>query len=46
MNKFIDSVYKIHNNPFIFTPLIVAFYEQLEKKHFRTLEKPAVFILL
>ena len=32
MNKFIDSVYKIHNNPFIFTPLIVAFYEQLEKK--------------
>lgn len=32
MNKFIDSVYKIHNNPFVFTPLIVAFYEQLEKK--------------
>lgn len=32
MNKFIDSVYKIHNNPFVLTPLIVTFYEQLEKK--------------
>lgn len=32
MNKFIDSVYKIHNNPFVLTPLIVKFYEQLEKK--------------
>lgn len=32
MNKFIDSVYKIHNNPFVFTPLIVAFYENLEQK--------------
>lgn len=32
MNKFIDSVYKIHNNPFVLTPLVVAFYEQLEKK--------------
>ncbi|MFZ2968577.1 MAG: three component ABC system middle component [Sulfuricurvum sp.] len=32
MNKFIDSVYKIHNNPFVLTPLIVTFYEKLEKK--------------
>lgn len=32
MNKFIDSVYKIHNNPFVFTSLIVAFYENLEQK--------------
>jgi hypothetical protein len=32
MNKYIDSVYKVHNNPFVFTPLIVAFYENLERK--------------
>ncbi|KIM13245.1 MAG: hypothetical protein KU38_00880 [Sulfurovum sp. FS08-3] len=32
MNRFIDSVYKIHNNPFVLTPLIVTFYEKLEKK--------------
>ena len=32
MNKFIDSVYKIHNNPFVLTPLIVVFYENLEQK--------------
>lgn len=32
MNKFIDNVSKIHNNPFIFTPLIVVFYEKLGKK--------------
>lgn len=32
MNRYIDTVYKIRNNPFIFTPLIVAFYEKLEQK--------------
>lgn len=32
MNKYINSIYKVHNNPFIFTPLIVAFYEKIEKK--------------
>ncbi len=32
MNKFIDSIYRIHNNPFVLTTLIVAFYEKLEKK--------------
>jgi tRNA U34 5-carboxymethylaminomethyl modifying GTPase MnmE/TrmE len=32
MNKFIDNVYKIHNNPFVLTPLIVSFYEKLEQK--------------
>lgn len=32
MNKYIDSVYRVNNNPFIFTPLIVAFYEHLQRK--------------
>jgi len=32
MNKFIDNVSKIHNNPFVFTPLIVAFYEKIGEK--------------
>ncbi|NCD00119.1 MAG: hypothetical protein EOL95_10520 [Bacteroidia bacterium] len=32
MNKFVDSVYKVHNNPFAFTPLIVVFYGQLPRK--------------
>ncbi len=30
MSKYIDSTYKIHNNVFIFTPLIVNFYTSLE----------------
>lgn len=31
MSKYIDSIYKIYNNPFVLTPLIVSFYEKLEK---------------
>ncbi len=30
MSKYIDSIYKTHNNVFIFTPLIVNFYNNLE----------------
>jgi len=32
MSKYIESVYKIYNNPFVFTPLIVAFYEKIKQK--------------
>lgn len=31
MSKYIDSIYKIYNNPFVLTPLIGSFYEKLEK---------------
>lgn len=30
MSKYVDSVYKINNNIFIFTPLFVAFYKNLK----------------
>lgn len=30
MSKFVDSIYKIHNNPFILAPLIIAFYKNLD----------------
>ncbi|QKF62443.1 three component ABC system middle component [Campylobacter mucosalis] len=29
MSTFIDSIYRLNNNSFIFTPLIVSFYEKL-----------------
>lgn len=32
MSKFVDSIYKIHNNLFLLTPLIVEFYKNLEVK--------------
>lgn len=28
MSKVVENIYKIHNNPFIFTPLIIKFYEK------------------
>lgn len=30
MSKYVDSVYKINNNIFIFTPLFVVFYKNLQ----------------
>ena len=30
MSKYADSVYKINNNIFVFTPLFVAFYKNLK----------------
>ena len=30
MSKYADSVYKINNNIFVFTPLFVAFYQNLK----------------
>ena len=30
MSKYVDSIYKINNNIFIFTPLFVAFYQNLK----------------
>lgn len=32
MNKYIDNIYKIHNNPFILTPLIIEFFTKLTSK--------------
>ena len=28
MSKYIDSIYKIHNNPFILTPLLLEFFKK------------------
>lgn len=27
MSKIIDNIYRLHNNPFIFTPIIIEFYK-------------------
>ncbi|MDP8050882.1 DUF6521 family protein [Pasteurella atlantica] len=29
MSKYVDSLYKVNNNIFVFTPLLVVFYEKL-----------------
>jgi len=31
MNKYIDSIYRVNNNTFALTPLIVEFYKKLEQ---------------
>lgn len=32
MNKFVDSTYQIHNNPFVLAPLFVEFFRHMQPK--------------
>lgn len=32
MSKIVNNIYKIHNNPFVFTPLIIEFFKSSESK--------------
>ena len=32
MNKFVDSTYQIHNNPFVLAPLFVEFFRHIQPK--------------
>ncbi len=32
MSKFTNNIYKIHNNPFVLTPLIIEFFRKIQPK--------------
>jgi len=46
MSKYIDSIYRVNNNPFVLTPLIVEFYRKLELTHRNILLSYLVFPLV